>query len=553
MIRYKSTRIALGDDDLRYHLERLLLRHSRMAEWHRQDLDRDGYSDDSVALDSDFFSPYNLSPRGSLCSSSPESPSQNSWQSNQDKEASPSGLSSLFNEPDAPPCVVVQDEVRIMSATCSSGVGGPLSGTSSGACQEQRVTESAHQHSWNTPIDSSLPSNQSLGKRGLEWLHNHSQTRQPFATATVPTRIPVSLFSEDDGKGLSAPHRHSIPHQLLLSTREVNGETLSCNTQLADSSLLFVNTSSEVENLRQTWSRSKVQGSGLRPSLNLEIRLGSTCVSLAAQETQWVDFLARPSSRTNATLEVIKMPGENKSSRKTRGQRANLSLPGSAAIHHNGPGEGSGAAIARSPAAFPTRLQSSARPRPTEAHRSNPIPRTEPEPVGLLPEQGHEGTVTYQAVNTSLAAPAEVGADLSRIIETSGGLMLFRRPQGVQNHDLEHNPPQEHMVREAPAISGLLGNLIPMYAQGGYNVDRVKLVASMPSANPPVPGDRGRMAAPHGHRSEPCIDTRASINPHLMEARELDGYVNFMTYEVHEKDENDIKDYGSTMLGYVRQ
>ncbi|KAI2821427.1 hypothetical protein CBS63078_4627 [Aspergillus niger] len=531
MIRYKSTRIALGDDDLRYHLERLLLRHSRMAEWHRQDLDRDGYSDDSVALDSDFFSPYNLSPRGSLCSSSPESPSQNSWQSNQDKEASPSGLSSLFNEPDAPPCVVVQDEVRIMSATCSSGVGGPLSGTSSGACQEQRVTESAHQHSWNTPIDSSLPSNQSLGKRGLEWLHNHSQTRQPFATATVPTRIPVSLFSEDDGKGLSAPHRHSIPHQLLLSTREVNGETLSCNTQLADSSLLFVNTSSEVENLRQTWSRSKVQGSGLRPSLNLEIRLGSTCVSLAAQETQWVDFLARPSSRTNATLEVIKMPGENKSSRKTRGQRANLSLPGSAAIHHNGPGEGSGAAIARSPAAFPTRLQSSARPRPTEAHRSNPIPRTEPEPVGLLPEQGHEGTVTYQAVNTSLAAPAE----------------------GVQNHDLEHNPPQEHMVREAPAISGLLGNLIPMYAQGGYNVDRVKLVASMPSANPPVPGDRGRMAAPHGHRSEPCIDTRASINPHLMEARELDGYVNFMTYEVHEKDENDIKDYGSTMLGYVRQ
>lgn len=128
--------------------------------------------------------------------------------------------------------------------------------------------------------------------------------------------------------------------------------------------------------------------------------------------------------------------------------------------------------------------------------------------MGLLPEQGHEGTVTYQAVNTSLAAPAEVGADLSRIIETSGGLMLFRRPQGVQNHDLEHNPPQEHMVREAPAISGLLGNLIPMYAQGGYNVDRVKLVASMPSANPPVPGDRGRMAAPHGHRSEPCIDVR---------------------------------------------
>ncbi|GLB09661.1 hypothetical protein AtubIFM57258_005587 [Aspergillus tubingensis] len=486
MIRYKPTRIALGDEDLRYHLERLLIRHSRMAEWHRQDLDRDSYSDDSVAfLGSDFFSPYNLSPGGSVCSSGPDSPSQGSWQSNQDCEVGHSGLSALFNEPEDSLSVVVQDETRTMS-TCSSGLCGPLSEKSSRTGEEHHVTETTHQLSLKT-IDSSQLSGQSPGKRGRERLHPHSLTCQPLTIATLPS-VNLAIFPE---------------------------------------------------NLRQTWSRFKVQDSDLRPSLDLEIRSGSTCVNLAAQQTQLVDFLARPSSRPKAALEVIKMPGADISTRKTRGQRANLSLPGSAAVHHNGPGERSGAEITKAPVALPTRLQNSARPRSTGAHRSNPIRRaprnivshgtqTETEQVSLLPEQDHGGTVTHQAVDSSLAAPAE----------------------GVQNHGYEHNPPQEHMVREAPAISGLLRN---MRFQKSQNANRINLIASMPSANPPVPGGRGSMAAPHDHRSEPCMDTRASVNPYLKEAMEFDSYVTFMTDELYEKVEVDVKDYGPTILDLTQQ
>ncbi|GKZ20384.1 hypothetical protein AbraIFM66951_007360 [Aspergillus brasiliensis] len=543
MIRYKPTRIVLGDEDLRYHLERLLLRHSKMAEWHRQDLDRDSYSDDSVAfLGSEFFSPYSLFPRGSRCSSGPGSPSQGSWQSNQDREASLSELSALFNELDVSSCVVVQDEVRAMKTNCSSGVGGALSGTfSTRAHQEHRATESAHPLSRNT-IDSGFPSSQQLGKRGHEWPHNHSLTRKPFATATMPpATIPVSLCWKDVGKGLSVPHRHSVSRPLILGARTVNRETLSGSTRLADSSLLLIDTSSEVENLRQAWSRTKVKDSGLRPSLNLEIRLGSTCVNLAAQETQSVDLLARSSSRTNVTLEVIKMPGANRPTRKTRGQRANLSLPGSAAVHHNGPGEGSGAEIGRAPAALPTRLQHSARPRSTETHRFNPIRRaprniashatqTEHELVGLLPEQGHGGTITHQAVNSSLAAPAE----------------------GVQDNGYENNPPQEHMAREAAAISGLLRDMPPVaYFLRGHNANKMKVIVSKPSANPPLPGGRS-MAAPHGHRSEPCIDTRASVNPRVMQARELEGYVNLMACEAHDNVEDGDQNIGSTVLNSTR-
>ncbi|PYH32947.1 uncharacterized protein BO87DRAFT_311576 [Aspergillus neoniger CBS 115656] len=539
MIRYKPTRIALGDEDLRYHLERLLIRHSRMAEWHRQDLDRDSYSDDSVAfLGSDFFSPYNLSPGGSVCSSGPDSPSQGSWQSNQDCEVGHSGLSSLFNETDDSLSVVVQDEMRTMS-TCSSGLCGPLSEKSSRTGEEHHVTETTHQLSLKT-IDSSQLSGQSPGKRGLEMLHPHSLTCQPLTIATVPSiNIPASVFSKNGGRCSIVPHRHSISHPLLLGTRELNRETLSCSTQSAGGSLDFIDTSDEVENLRQTWSRFKVQDSDLRPSLDLEIRSGSTCVNLAAQQTQLVDFLARPSSRPKAALEVIKMPGADISTRKTRGQRANLSLPGSAAVHHNGPGERSGAEITKAPVALPTRLQNSARPRSTGPHRSNPIRRaprnivshgtqTETEQVSLLPEQDHGGTVTHQAVNSSLTAPAE----------------------GVQNHGYEHNPPQEHMVREAPAISGLLRN---MRFQKSQNANRINLIASMPSANPPVPGGRGSMAAPHDHRSEPCMDTRASVNPYLKEAMEFDSYVTFMTDELYEKVEVDVKDYGPTILGLTQQ
>lgn len=47
--------------------------------------------------------------------------------------------------------------------------------------------------------------------------------------------------------------------------------------------------------------------------------------------------------------------------------------------------------------------------------------------------------------------------------------------------------------------------------------------------------------------------TRASVNPYLKEAMEFDSYVTFMTDELYEKVEVDIKDYGPTILGLTQQ
>ncbi|PYH82823.1 hypothetical protein BO82DRAFT_57424 [Aspergillus uvarum CBS 121591] len=78
MIRYKPTRITLGDGDLRYHLQRLLNRHSRLAEWHQHDqflndssFD-DGDDDAFLESDSDLFSAPSVSPPDSICYSAPD-------------------------------------------------------------------------------------------------------------------------------------------------------------------------------------------------------------------------------------------------------------------------------------------------------------------------------------------------------------------------------------------------------------------------------------------------------------------------------------------------
>ncbi|RAK70791.1 uncharacterized protein BO72DRAFT_502514, partial [Aspergillus fijiensis CBS 313.89] len=78
MIRYKPTRITLGDGDLRYHLQRLLNRHSRLAEWHQHDqfLNDSSFDDgeDNAFLesDSDLFSAPSVSPPDSVCYSAPD-------------------------------------------------------------------------------------------------------------------------------------------------------------------------------------------------------------------------------------------------------------------------------------------------------------------------------------------------------------------------------------------------------------------------------------------------------------------------------------------------
>ncbi|OJK05035.1 hypothetical protein ASPACDRAFT_1851987 [Aspergillus aculeatus ATCC 16872] len=78
MIRYQPTRITLGDGDLRYHLQRLLNRHSRLTEWHQHDQflndsSFDGGEDDAfLESDSDLFSAPSVSPPDSICYSAPD-------------------------------------------------------------------------------------------------------------------------------------------------------------------------------------------------------------------------------------------------------------------------------------------------------------------------------------------------------------------------------------------------------------------------------------------------------------------------------------------------
>ena len=237
MIRYRPTRIALGDEDLRYHLERLLFRHANMAEWHRQDLGQDSYSDDDLAyLESDLFSPFNLSPPDSFCSSGPDFPSQRSSQAGQDREDRPSVASSLFNEPVTSLPVVVQGRVRATGTTGSSGAQG--SGSASSA-----ILKTFYESQWATGIDkiswkecSSQPVSRSPGERGVEWSQRHSLGGQPFITADILSRLPVGFIWKNVGKGLSVSPRHSIPRPLHLHALEPKavlvGSGLTTNPQL---------------------------------------------------------------------------------------------------------------------------------------------------------------------------------------------------------------------------------------------------------------------------------------------------------------------------------
>jgi hypothetical protein len=63
MIRYKPTRITIGENDIHESLERMLLRHTRFAEWHEHDTDQSDIENnaDATSVDSDSFPPYAFS------------------------------------------------------------------------------------------------------------------------------------------------------------------------------------------------------------------------------------------------------------------------------------------------------------------------------------------------------------------------------------------------------------------------------------------------------------------------------------------------------------
>ncbi|PYI01362.1 hypothetical protein BO78DRAFT_327752 [Aspergillus sclerotiicarbonarius CBS 121057] len=500
MIRYRPTRISLGDEDLRYHLERLLLRHANMVEWHQQVLDQDSYSDDDLAfLGSDLFSPYNLSPPGSFCSSGQGFPSPGSSQAGQDREGSPSGASSLFNEPVTSSSVVMRGRIRDMGTTGSSGAQG--SGFAETSC------EGNHQMSWKERR--SQPFSRSPGERGIELSQRHSLAGQPFITASIPSRLARDFFWKDVGEGLSVLPRHSISRPLHLHALEPNRQSLLIGSQFTTSHLLLIDTA-------QVHEGKQAAGD------------------------------ASPSTKT--TLEIVEMAGgANKSTKKTRGQRASSSLRESATVHHNDPVEGSGTDIGKISAAPATRLQEGTRPRPTEADEINSTRRmvsrgTQTEPVRLLPAQGHGGTVARQPLSGSRAVPAE------------------KSHQRNPGNDTRRKP----RAPDAPTISGLLRDIPTMaYVQRAQNVSRANSVASIPSANPPMQGGMGIMADPHGDvrmlsrsllRWPPLIpeQNRALVHRRLVEAREFQTYVNFMLKEVQDNVEDGVEDIGSSM-GFPRR
>ncbi|RMZ46892.1 hypothetical protein CA14_002279 [Aspergillus flavus] len=87
MIRYKPTRVTLGESDVHDCLERLFLRHTRFVERQEQDTDQsDSENNESASVDSNSFSPYAYSDGFScdkdLHSLFSESPSRGSWQRN---------------------------------------------------------------------------------------------------------------------------------------------------------------------------------------------------------------------------------------------------------------------------------------------------------------------------------------------------------------------------------------------------------------------------------------------------------------------------------------
>ncbi|PWY80320.1 hypothetical protein BO94DRAFT_587775 [Aspergillus sclerotioniger CBS 115572] len=520
-----------------------------MAEWHRQVLDQDNYSDDDLAfIGSDLFTPFNLSSPGSFCSSGPGFPSQGSSQAGQDREGSPSGASSLFNEPVISLPVVVQGQVRATGTTGSLGTQGSrlassaiASGTNAKTFYESQWATRNDQTSWKEC--SSQPVSRLSEERGVEWPQRHSLAGQPFITANVLSKLPEDFFWKNVGKDLSVSPHHLIPRPLHLHALEPNREALLIGSGLTTSPLLIIGTSQvheerhAAENLRQAYSSTKTQHLGLSSNLDLEIRLWSTCISPIAQDTLSVRISSRTFLNTKATLELVEMAGgANKLAKKTRGQRTSPSSLGSATVHHHGPVEGSGTDVGRLSAAAATHLQDGARPRSTEADEINPTRRssgevisrgTQTEPVRLLPAQIYEGAVPYQAFNGPRNAPTEP--------------QRFHQRNLYRGNETRRRP----TAREAPTISGLLRDIPQMaYVQRGQNASRANAVASIPSVNPPVQGGIGRMAGPHG-------DNRASVHPRLVEARDFQTYINFMLDEVHDNTEDGFEDIGS-ILGFPR-
>ncbi|PYI21209.1 hypothetical protein BO99DRAFT_80274 [Aspergillus violaceofuscus CBS 115571] len=134
MIRYKPTRISLEDGDLRYHLQRLLIRHSRLAEWHQHDqflndssFD-DGEDDAFLESDSDLFSAPSVSPPDSICYSAPDedpgegsSPRGRGGDHNTRSACSPeASTSSSSSTIDAGSPIIVQPSALSLEATRSA-------------------------------------------------------------------------------------------------------------------------------------------------------------------------------------------------------------------------------------------------------------------------------------------------------------------------------------------------------------------------------------------------------------------------------------------------
>ncbi|PWY90150.1 hypothetical protein BO70DRAFT_135185 [Aspergillus heteromorphus CBS 117.55] len=207
MLRYKPTRVSLGEEDLRYHLERLLSRHSHMAEWHQQDLDQTGYSDDEAAfLDSDPFS-------------SPDPSSSDSLFCGSDQ--------AYFSDQGFEQASYNRDSTEPRASTSS---------TSTGA-------------KWAPPRP---PTPAARGFRGVQEGQGVSP-RHSLLAASIEADPPLSL-AWTKARRSWVPHKHSFSHShpLLLQTVESDHGAGLLSSVVTTSPLLLTDTPHRQHQQRQT-------------------------------------------------------------------------------------------------------------------------------------------------------------------------------------------------------------------------------------------------------------------------------------------------------------
>ncbi|PYH93639.1 hypothetical protein BO71DRAFT_251620 [Aspergillus ellipticus CBS 707.79] len=240
MIRYKPTRVSLGEEDLRYHLERLLQRHSQVAEWHQQELDRTGDDDEAAFLDSDILSSSSplTSPSSSeslFCESDEiffsDLGSEPVGYDRDSRSAAPSP-----REPDSSPSTTVHVQPPELGNSCASGSGAPASSPGS-----------------NTRANSDPPQPASPGARRVRGLApRHSLPGQSSHPANISADLPLRLVLSRTRGSWGVSLHPSFSHPRLLHAPQSRQGTVLSNSAVVISPQLLTDTPLKQYRQRQT-------------------------------------------------------------------------------------------------------------------------------------------------------------------------------------------------------------------------------------------------------------------------------------------------------------